>query len=55
MRTEDKLFHYGMSLLAGTAALAGTVFLSMELDQPLGGLIRISSQPMLNALSRFGP
>jgi hypothetical protein len=33
--------------------LTGAVFLIMELDQHLGGLIRISSQPMLNALIQF--
>jgi hypothetical protein len=31
-------------------AVAGAIFLILELDQPFGGLIGISSEPMLNAL-----
>jgi hypothetical protein len=27
--------------------------LILELDQPFGGIIRISSEPMVNALSQF--
>jgi hypothetical protein len=42
------------SLVAGAVSVAGAVFLIMELDQPLGGLIRISRAPMLKALSQFG-
>ena len=33
------------------AVLLGMEFLILELDQPFGGLIQISSEPMLNALS----
>ena len=29
------------------------IFLILELDQPFSGLIRISSEPMLNALHQF--
>jgi hypothetical protein len=42
-----------LSLSAAAASVAVAVFLIMELDQPLGGFIRISSEPLLNALSKF--
>jgi hypothetical protein len=34
-------------------SVAGAIFLILELDQPFGGLIQISNQPMLNALSHL--
>ena len=37
--------------LLAALAVAGALFLILELDHPFAGLIRISSQPMLNALS----
>jgi hypothetical protein len=42
-----------LALLVSTLSVAGAIFLILELDHPFGGLIRISSQPMLNALSQF--
>jgi hypothetical protein len=33
--------------------VAGAIFLILELDQPFGGLIQISSQPMRNVLSHL--
>lgn len=42
-----------LALFAAAFSVAGAVFLILELDQPLGGLIRISSEPMLNALSHL--
>jgi hypothetical protein len=42
-----------IALLAAAASVAVAVFLIMELDQPLGGLIRISSDPLMNAMSQF--
>jgi len=33
--------------------MAGAIFPILELDEPFGGLIRISNEPMLNALSQF--
>lgn len=42
-----------LALLVSAFSVAGAIFLIMELDRPFGGLIRISSQPMLNALSQF--
>jgi hypothetical protein len=34
-------------------AVAGAVFLILELDQPFRGVFRISDRPMLNALSQM--
>jgi hypothetical protein len=42
-----------LALIAAAGSVAVAVFLIMELDQPLGGLIRISSEPMMNALSEM--
>jgi hypothetical protein len=38
------------ALMISALAVAGAIFLILELDQPFAGLIRISSEPMLNAL-----
>jgi hypothetical protein len=35
-------------------SVAGAIFLILELDQPFGGFVRISSEPMQNALSHLG-
>jgi hypothetical protein len=42
-----------LALLAAAASVASAVFLIMELDQPLGGMIRIPSEPMLDASILF--
>ncbi len=42
-----------IALLVSTLSVAGAIFLILELDQPFGGLIQISSQPMLNALNHL--
>jgi hypothetical protein len=42
------------ALMVSALAVAGAIFLILELDQPFGGLIRISSEPMLNSLHQFG-
>jgi hypothetical protein len=42
-----------LSLVAAAVSVAGALFLIMELDQPLGGLIRISSGPLRIALSQL--
>jgi membrane-bound ClpP family serine protease len=39
------------ALVAAAISVAGAMLLILELDQPLGGLIRLSSEPMRNALS----
>ena len=38
------------ALMVSGLAVSGAIFLILELDQPFAGLIRISSEPMLNAL-----
>ena len=42
-----------LALMFSALAVSGAIFLIMELDQPFDGLIRISSQPMLNALHQL--
>jgi hypothetical protein len=41
------------ALMVSALAVSGAIFLILELDQPFSGLIRISSKPMLNAISQF--
>jgi len=43
-----------LALIVSALAVSGAIFLILELDQPFGGLIRISSEPMLNALHQLG-
>jgi|MudIll2142460700_1097286.scaffolds.fasta_scaffold246203_2 FtsH-binding integral membrane protein len=42
------------ALIVSAFSVAGAVFLILELDQPLGGLIRISSEPMANVVQHLG-
>ncbi len=42
-----------LALIVAAVSVTSAVFLIMELDQPLGGMIRISDEPMLNALKLF--
>jgi hypothetical protein len=42
------------ALIAAALCVAGAIFLILELDQPFGGLLRISSEPMLNVLRQLG-
>jgi len=42
-----------LALVASAFAVACAIFLILELDQPFGGLIRITNAPMLNVLSRL--
>jgi hypothetical protein len=42
------------ALLVAALSVSGAIFLILELDRPFGGLIRISNQPVLNALSQLG-
>jgi hypothetical protein len=42
-----------VALLVSAFAVSGAIFLILELDQPFGGLIRISSEPMLDALHQM--
>jgi len=41
------------ALIVSAVAVSGAIFLILELDQPFGGVIRISSEPMVNALSQI--
>ena len=38
----------------GACAIAAAIFLVLELNQPLGGIIKISSAPLVNALQHLG-
>jgi len=43
-----------ITLLVSAMAVAGALFLILELDHPFSGLIPISSEPLRNALSILG-
>ena len=43
-----------LALVVSALAVSGAIFLILELDEPFGGLIGISSEPMLNALHQIG-
>ena len=43
----------GFALMISALAVSGAIFLILELDQPFGGLIGISSEPMVNALHQI--
>jgi len=40
------------ALVVSAVAVSGAILLILELDQPFGGIIRISSEPMVKALSQ---
>jgi hypothetical protein len=42
-----------LALIVSAVAVSGAIFLILELDQPFGGVIRISSEPMVNALHQL--
>ena len=42
-----------LALVVAVLAVSGAIFLILELDQPFGGLIQISSEPILNVLSHL--
>ena len=42
-----------IALLLSALAVSGAMFLILELDQPFGGVIGISSEAMTNALNQF--
>ena len=43
-----------LAFVASAFSVAGAVFLILELDHPLSGLIRIPSEPMINVLNHLG-
>jgi hypothetical protein len=42
-----------LALVASAFSVACAVFLILELDHPLAGLIRIPSEPMINVLNQL--
>ncbi len=42
-----------LALIASAFSVACAVFLILELDHPLAGLIRIPSEPMINVLNHL--
>ncbi|HEY5811545.1 MAG TPA: hypothetical protein VIT23_02700 [Terrimicrobiaceae bacterium] len=42
-----------IALVASTLSVAGAVFLILEMDSPFEGMIRISSEPMVRAMSHL--
>lgn len=42
-----------LALVVAVLAVSGAIFLILELDQSFGGLIQISNEPILNALSHL--
>jgi hypothetical protein len=45
----------GVALVVSALAVAGAIFLIIEMDRPFTGLIQISSEPMQNALKQLTP
>ena len=43
-----------LALMLSALAVSGAIFLILELDDPFGGFIGISSEPMVNALHQLG-
>jgi hypothetical protein len=43
-----------LALMLSALAVSGAIFLILELDEPFGGFIGISSEPMVNALHQIG-
>ena len=41
-------------LLVGACSISAAIFLVLELNQPLDGMIKVSSAPMRNALRHLG-
>jgi len=42
-----------LALVISALSVSGAIFLILELDRPFGGLVRISSEPMLQALNHL--
>lgn len=42
-----------LALMVSAVAVSGAIFLILELDQPFDGFLRISSEPMVNALNQI--
>ena len=44
-----------ITFFVGTLSVAGAIFLILEMDQPLAGLLQISSEPLRHSLARLAP
>ena len=42
-----------LALTVSAVSVAGAIFLILELDRPFGGMIQISSEPLVNALQHL--
>jgi nitric oxide reductase large subunit len=42
-----------VALLAGSLSIACAIFLILELNDPYGGLMRISDEPLRNAIAQI--
>jgi hypothetical protein len=43
-----------LALLMSSLSVSGAIFLILEMERPFTGLVRLSSQPMVDALQRIG-
>jgi hypothetical protein len=43
-----------LALLVSAFSVSGAIFLILELDRPFGGMIQVSSEPILKVLSQLG-
>jgi hypothetical protein len=43
-----------LALLVGALSVAGAIFLILELNDPYHGFMRISDEPLLNAMAQLG-
>ena len=41
------------AFIISAVAVSGAIFLILELDQPFGGFLRISSEPMVNTVDQL--
>ena len=44
-----------LAMLVSALAVAGAIFLILEMDRPFSGVVQISSEPMVNALPQVAP
>jgi len=43
-----------LALMVSAFSIAGAIFLILELDRPFGGLVQVSSEPIVAALNQLG-
>jgi hypothetical protein len=44
-----------ITFIVGTVSVSAAIFLILEMDQPLAGLLQISSEPLRHALASLAP